>query len=261
MLKEGILLTLIAAAGCTSLERSSTEKSREEYYVLRGANFHRDGDRLAALREYEKALQKNSKNLTPLKEIALIYSELGEHKKAIEYYQKTLKLDSKDQVSIKNLAYIHYLQGDTEKSKEYLQKISRDKLDEFALKIEGYLYFKDKQYEKSYEKFLETNKYSTVFDAEYYKIFSENLKFLSKEKELEKLLEKDYEKFFKDREFIILYCKTLGENFNKWEKANKALRNYLINMDTDHELYQLLAYTYDRLGMPEKSMMALKLTI
>lgn len=258
MLKEGILLGLFVLGGCTSL-KSNGGKDRGEYYVLRGANFKKAGDNDKALKEYEKALIKNSRSEIALKEIALIHGERGDYTRAAEYYRRVLKVNPEEQSALKNLAYIAYRDDDEKKSREYLDRISKENRDEFVLKVEGGLQFRKNNHREAYEIFGEALEKDIHYDKFFYEMVRENLEILSKGEEFKNILEKSSGKFYQNRDFVIYYSGVMGGDFNSWDKVNRTLKNYLIKNSADDEIYYLLAHSYHGMGDRARAILTLKM--
>ena len=243
MLKLYFLVIALALTGCTSLEYE-----RGEYHTLRGANFYQEGKTGKALREYKLALKKNQSDDVALREIALIYFERKKYDVAMEYYEKVLELDAKDHQALKNLAYIFYLQNNNEKAREYLNRILEEHRDSFVLKVEGLILVKENRKNEAHIKFKEAIKVATNYDRNLFDLIYENLEALSRKNEFKKVMDDSVEKFCKDRKFILYYHKIIGDEFNDWIGVSKAVKSYLVYNREDQEIYNLLAYSYERIA-------------
>ena len=91
------LIIILILAGCSSsqVKKSEEVETKEEYYILKGINYVREGNYTKGLKEYEKAYQKNENNIITLKEIARTYIKLGDYESGIYYYSRALCFNSR----------------------------------------------------------------------------------------------------------------------------------------------------------------------
>jgi tetratricopeptide (TPR) repeat protein len=77
----GLSLLLLAAAGCQNKEKASNVKEQDEAYMQR-------------VREYERILQTNPKDLEILIALGNVNYDMGKWNEAVESYLKALAIDS-----------------------------------------------------------------------------------------------------------------------------------------------------------------------
>ncbi len=223
--------------GCTNTPKTVERTAdKEEYNVIKGINFSQEGKYLEALREFEKAYGKNEKNIITLREMGLVYAQLSDYKKSEEFYKKALALDERDQTAIKNLALLSYIKGDYEKAEEYLESVSKDSVDNMVLKLKGFILFKKGENAKAYEILRRALYLENDLDMEFYNVYSHVLLEESKFMELYKVLERGYQKYSLDKEYIIFYTRVISNNYSEYEKAEKTLKRYIVKNGIDDEL-------------------------
>ncbi len=238
-----LIMTLIFF-GCTSgeVKNSQSGETKEEYYILKGINYVREGNYTKALKEYERAYQKNENNIITLKEIARTYVKLGEYDKGIYYYSRALKIDGKDQESLRNTGYIYFLKDDLKKSLTYINKLSPEGLNSETIKLKAYLLYKDKDFKGAYKNFKQILVQEKQLDLIYYKIYAELLNDMGKKEELRIFLEKQLEKYSSERDFIIFYSYAVGEYFGEYAQGEKEIKRYIVSYGGNDSLYMTLAY-------------------
>ncbi len=238
------LLIILILTGCSSAETKNTKtaETKEEYYILKGINYVREGNYTKGLKEYEKAYQKNENNIITLKEIARTYVKLQDYDKGIYYYSRALKIDSKDQESLRNMGYIYYLKNEPKKSLMYLDKLSVNGITPETAKLKSYLLYEDKNYKKAYKEFKNVFAQEKTLDLVYYKIFVKLLNDMGKKEELRIFLEKGMEKYNSDRDFVIFYSYALGEYFGEYDLGEKEIKRYIVSYGGNDSLYIALAY-------------------
>ena len=238
------LLTLIFTA-CSSSNVKKDEnmkESKEEYYILKGINYVREENYTKALKEYEKAYQKNENNVITLKEIARTYVKLKDYDRGIYYYNRVLKLDSKDQESIRNIGYTYYLKNDNRKALEYLNKLSADGTNAETLKLKAYLLYENKDYKNAYKNFKQVFLQEKELDLFYYKVYAKLLNDIGKKEELRIFLEKELEKYSSNKDYVIFYSYALGEYFGEYAQGEREVKRYIVSYGGDDSLYIALAY-------------------
>ena len=241
---------IFTACSSSNVKTGEVKESKEEYYILRGINYVREENYTKALKEYEKAYQKNENNIITLKEIARTYIKLKDYDSGIYYYGRALKIDPKDQECLRNIGYTYYLKGDNKKSLEYLNKLSADGINAETLKLKSYLLYEKKDYKNAYRNFKsvfakenqEGNKTENQLDLFYYKIYTELLNDMGKKEELRIFLEKKLEKYETDRDYVIFYSYALGEYFGEYYQGEREIKRYIVSYGGNDALYIALAY-------------------
>jgi tetratricopeptide (TPR) repeat protein len=250
-MKQIVLLFLVLIfmlQGCIATNLNNSNKRRQkglnsgEYTFIRGINLYQKGKKQEALEEYLNAYKKTPKNVTLLKEIALLYGEFGNYDKAIEFFLKAFKLSDKDIDIQKNLSYLYYLKKDYVVAKNYLDKISGEDQDEFILKIRGYIEKAEGNLEKAYEYFYKID--DTDYDKKFYDEYIELCIELNKKDELFQKLSSKYEIYNNEKSYLIQYAKTESSVYNRNNEAIKKLLRYIAEYDGDDELYLLLTNLY-----------------
>lgn len=235
-----IFLTFIIV-GCTSTNKQTRNLDKEEYYVLRGINLSQEGKYLEALGEYEKAYEKNSKNPITLREMGLVYGQLGNFDKAEEFYKMAIAEDDTDQVSYKNLALINYSRGEYEEAEEYLYKVSKDSIDILTIKLKGFIAAKRGDRETAYKLLSEAVLVDTHLDVELYTVYSQIMLDEKKFMELYQTLEDGYEKYPDERSYVLFYTTFLSDRFGENRKAVRVLKRYMAENGGGDLLYMQLA--------------------
>ena len=237
-------IVILIFTACTSSEVKSTHKedTKEEYYILKGINYAREGNYTKALKEYEKAYQKNEDNIITIKEIARTYVKLGDYDRGIYYYSRALKIDGKDQESLRNTGYIYFLKGDLKKSLVYLNKVSPEGINAETIKLKAYLLYKERDLKNAYKNFKQVFSQEKQLDLVYYKIYSELLNDMGKKEELRVFLEKGMGKYNSDRDFVIFYSYAVGEYFGEYALGEKEIKRYIVSYGGSDSLYMTLAY-------------------
>lgn len=225
---------------------SSVNNKKEEYYLLKGMNYARDGKYTKAIKEYEKTLDNNSKNLYALKEQAKAYTALKEYKKSISNYKKVLKIEKNNPESLKGISYSYYLNKDYSNALKYLKKVPEDELDIDSKMLKALVLSKNKYTEKAIFEFEEAFSKIDTFNKEYSEIY---LSLLNKEKKREKMrifLEEEREKYFDVENFVIFYVESIKIYFEEFDLAEEILKRYISNYGGSDNLYVTLAKTiYD----------------
>ena len=238
------LIIILILAGCSSsqVKKSEEVETKEEYYILKGINYVREGNYTKGLKEYEKAYQKNENNIITLKEIARTYIKLGDYESGIYYYSRALKIDEKDQESLRNIGYAYFLKGDNKKALSYLSRLSLDGTNFETLKLKSYLLYEEKNFKMAYKNFKYVLNQEKEMDLIYYKIFAELLNDMGKKEELRIFLEKGKEKYGSQRDFIIFYSYAAGEYFGEYDLGEKEIKRYIVAYGGNDSLYMTLAY-------------------
>lgn len=225
---------------------SSINNKKEKYYLLKGMNYAREGKYTKSIKEYEKILDDNPKNLYALKEQAKAYTALKEYDKSISNYKKVLNIEKYDPESLKGISYSYYLNKDYSKAFKYLKKVPQDELDIDSKMLKALVLSKNNYTEKAIFEFEEAFSQIDTFNKEYSKIY---LRLLNNEKKIEKMrifLEEEREKYFDVENFIIFYVESIKIYFEEFDLAEEILKRYISNYGGSDELYITLAKTiYD----------------
>ena len=239
-----IILIFTSCSSSTQVKNKKTNQveTKEEYYILKGINYVREGNYTKGLKEYEKAYQKNENNIITLKEIARTYIKLEDYEKGIYYYLRALKIDSKDQESLRNLGYVYFLKDNPKQSLAYLNKLSSKGINFETLKLKAYLLYEEKDFKTAYKNFKVIFSQEGQLDLIYYKIFANLLNDMGKKEELRIFLEKGKEKYGSEKDFIIFYSYGVGEYFGEYELGEKEIKRYIVTYGGNDSLYMTLAY-------------------
>ncbi len=141
------LFLLPLLSGCsylTGIIFSQDPLTAEEHNNL-GVAYEKEEKYELALREYKKALNKDSSLIIPLVNMGNVYFKQGKYEEAEKYYLKALKKDGKNIEAANNLASLYITLGrDYKKGLEYLNKatFSLENPPAYALDTLGVLYFK-----------------------------------------------------------------------------------------------------------------------
>ena len=250
-----ILIVIILLSGCTSTEinKSKNLKEKEEYYIIKGMNYERDNSYTKALKEYEKAYKLNKNNIITLKDIAGIYTKLKDYDNGIFYYEKALKLDERDNDVIRNISFVYFLKKDYKKSLEYIGKIPYSDKNVESLKLESYLLYMTKNYEKSYDIFQMVLKENSEIDISYYEIYLNLLEKLNKKNEMRIFLENNLIKNRNNEKYVIFYANSLKNYFDEYSLGEKELKRYIVTYGGNDDVYLTLAEIFYEEQKTDKS--------
>lgn len=236
------VVLIFTACSSSNVKTSLQDDTKEEYYILKGINYAREENYIRALKEYEKAYQKNENNIITLKETARVYVKLQEYDKGIYYYSRALKIDDKDYESLRNTGYIYFLKKEPKRALKYLDALPSDKTNSETLKLKAYLLYDEKDYKAAYQNFKKAFAEEGKLDLIYFKIFAELLKDMGKKEELRIFLEKQLEKYSSNKDFIIFYSYALGEYFGEYDLGEREIKRYIVSYGGSDALYTTLAY-------------------
>ncbi|MEE9200642.1 MAG: tetratricopeptide repeat protein [Candidatus Brocadiales bacterium] len=96
-----------------SVEGPATGDGTMRHFNL-GVFYHKRGDTVRAIEEYEKVLALDPSNAEAHNNLGVIYKEIGNLDKAAEHYLFVTTLDPGMEEAHNNLGVIHYLQGNAE---------------------------------------------------------------------------------------------------------------------------------------------------
>lgn len=257
MKKLFFLLGIMFLSGCSGTDKREKTLVQDDYAFIKGINFYHKGKKKEALKEYEEIYRKNSKNLMVLKEMAVVNCELGNKDAAVYYLEKAYEIAPKDESVIKNLANVYYSDKQFEKAEKYLNMFPKNSNDNDILKLRGYIAYKKNDYKKSYNYLKEVQE--EKYDMRLYHILKNNLIKLNKKENLYSLLNKKYKDYKNERDYIILYCKSLSSIFNEKDSAAKILIRYISEYGGDDELFLILSTLYLENGGKEKALNSFKL--
>lgn len=236
-----VLLTLIFITACTNNRHTTKNLDREEYYILRGINLSQEGKNLEALQEFEQAYRKNTENPVTLRELGLVYGELGNLQKSEFFYKKSIEIDETDQISLKNLALINYANGKYDEAEKYLEMISKDAIDILVLKLRGFIAAKRGDSKKAYPLLKEALLVDEYMDLELYSVYSQVVLQEKNFMELYQVLEDGYKKYPDERSYVLFYTGMLSERFGENEKSIRILKRYMAENGGGDLLYMQLA--------------------
>ena len=173
-----------------------------------GINYFYQGDYRSAINEYNKSIEKDSKNVKAYCERGNVYTQRGDFDEALTDYNKAIELDPKNKEAYDSRATIYnYYKKDVEKAlADYSKVIELDPKDTASYESRGRIY-------------LEANEYDKAL-AEVCKVIELSPNELSAYKERIQIygIKKEYDKALVDCNLII-------------EKEPKASDSYLIRGD------------------------------
>lgn len=251
MKKLFFLLGILFLSGCSGTDKREKALVQDDYTFIKGINLYHKGKKKEALKEYEEIYRKNSKNLMVMKEMAVVNCELGNKDAAVYYLEKAYEIAPKDESVIKNLANVYYRNKQFEKAEKYLDIFPKDSKDDIILKLRGYIAYEKKDYESSYN-YLK-NVQEEKYDMRLYHVLKNDLVNLNRKENLYSLLNKKYEIYSHERDYIILYCCSLSDIFNEKDSAAKILIRYISEYGGDDELFLMLSTLYLENGEKEKA--------
>lgn len=257
MKKIFFLLGILLLGGCSGADKKEKNLIQDDYAFIRGVNFYHKGKKKEALKEYEQIYKNNSKNLMVMKEMAIVNCELGNKETAIYYLEKAYEIAPNDESVIKNLANVYYRDKQFERAEKYLNMFPKNSNDNDILKLRGYIAYEKSDYEKSYNYLKEVQE--EKYDMKLYHTIKNNLIKLNKKEILYSLLNKKYENYKNERDYVILYCNSLSTVFNEKNLSAKILIRYISEYGGDDELFLILSTLYLENGEEEKAFNSFKL--
>lgn len=257
MKKIFFLLGILLLGGCSGADKKEKNLIQDDYTFIKGVNLYHKGKKKEALKEYEQIYKNNSKNLLVMKEMAIVNCELGNKETAIYYLEKAYEIAPNDESVIKNLANVYYRDKQFERAEKYLNMFPKNSNDNDILKLRGYIAYEKSDYEKSYNYLKEVQE--EKYDMRLYHTIKNNLIKLNKKEILYSLLNKKYENYKNERDYIILYCNSLSTVFNEKNLSAKILIRYISEYGGDDELFLILSTLYLENGEEEKAFNSFKL--
>ncbi|MGB3947748.1 MAG: tetratricopeptide repeat protein [Bacteroidia bacterium] len=100
------------------LEKTTEDKRNADYYIFLGLSYLKLQDYEKSIQIWNKALEKDAKNIAALNNIGVAYMSMLEYDKAIETFTKATLIDPNDQLSKNNLNW----GVEEKKAKEELKK-------------------------------------------------------------------------------------------------------------------------------------------
>lgn len=257
MKKIFFLLGILLLGGCSGADKKEKNLIQDDYTFIKGVNLYHKGKKKEALKEYEEIYKNNSKNLTVMKEMAIVNCELGNKEAAIYYLEKAYEIAPNDESVIKNLANVYYRDKQFERAEKYLNMFPKNSNDNDILKLRGYIAYEKSDYEKSYNYLKEVQE--EKYDMRLYHTIKNNLIKLNKKETLYSLLNKKYGNYKNERDYVILYCNSLSTVFSEKDSAAKILIRYISEYGGDDELFLILSTLYLENGEKEKALNSFKL--
>ncbi|BBA51929.1 lipopolysaccharide assembly protein LapB [uncultured Fusobacterium sp.] len=257
MKKIFFLLGILLLGGCSGADKKEKNLIQDDYTFIKGVNLYHKGKKKEALKEYEQIYKNNSKNLMVMKEMAIVNCELGNKETAIYYLEKAYEIAPNDESVIKNLANVYYRDKQFERAEKYLNMFPKNSNDNDILKLRGYIAYEKSDYEKSYNYLKEVQE--EKYDMRLYHTIKNNLIKLNKKEILYSLLNKKYENYKNERDYVILYCNSLSTVFNEKNLSAKILIRYISEYGGDDELFLILSTLYLENGEEEKAFNSFKL--
>ena len=257
MKKIFFLLGILLLGGCSGADKKEKNLIQDDYTFIKGVNLYHKGKKKEALKEYEEIYKNNSKNLMVMKEMAIVNCELGNKEAAIYYLEKAYEIAPNDESVIKNLANVYYRDKQFERAEKYLNMFPKNSNDNDILKLRGYIAYEKSDYEKSYNYLKEVQE--EKYDMRLYHTIKNNLIKLNKKEILYSLLNKKYENYKNERDYVILYCNSLSTVFSEKDSAAKILIRYISEYGGDDELFLILSTLYLENGEKEKALNSFKL--
>ena len=257
MKKIFFLLGILLLGGCSGADKKEKNLIQDDYTFIKGVNLYHKGKKKEALKEYEQIYKNNSKNLMVMKEMAIVNCELGNKETAIYYLEKAYEIAPNDESVIKNLANVYYRDKQFERAEKYLNMFPKNSNDNDILKLRGYIAYEKSDYEKSYNYLKEVQE--EKYDMRLYHTIKNNLIKSNKKEILYSLLNKKYENYKNERDYVILYCNSLSTVFNEKNLSAKILIRYISEYGGDDELFLILSTLYLENGEEEKAFNSFKL--
>lgn len=252
MKKKFFLLTLyLGLLGCSTVQ----DKKQAEYALLRGVNFEKNEKYSEAMREFKNSYSKNPKNVILLREMGYTYYKMGQFDKSEEYWKKALKLIENDEITIKNLATLYYEQGDYKKATVLIESVVKYK-DSYLNQLYGMILVKEGAKEKAFQELDKIN--FDDFTVQGYIVYLE-LKALYDKSNLKSALNKGYDKFKLQKDFVITYGNYIYEYEKDFDRAETALLNYLTDVKIDNDVILTLSKLYEKHNDKDKAKQILRL--
>lgn len=241
------LIPLFIFFGCSNVDINKYKKDNE-YSLLKGINLYSQGKNREALIEYEKALEKDPKNILILREIAIIKSQLLEYKESKNIFLEILKKEPRDIESLRNLSYLFFDEKNYKKSIFYLEKVPKDLKTQKDYAILAFSYYKigeSKRALLTYKKLKESIVFnSIILTKSYIKVLSEN-----GNKENLFLILKSLEKYKpEDVNNVILISNTYENELQNYKYAEKVLKDFLSSNKINDKILLQLAKLYYKIG-------------
>lgn len=112
------LASMFLFAACSNRETVVTEQTN--YDFLRGLNKYQKDDKEKALAHYLAAYQKEANNPIILREIAYLYTDIGNIEQAKIFYDNSLKYEPNNSIALDNMVKIYIAEGNYAEAQKYL---------------------------------------------------------------------------------------------------------------------------------------------
>ncbi len=238
----GILLSFV---GCTTIK----PQNKIEYHLIRGMNYSKVGDYPSAIKEYNEYYRVDRKNSILLGEMAMAYGQLGDYSMAERYYLENLKVAPNDNITLLNLSTLYYKTKNFEKSKRYLKKIPENTSNYRVFLLKGYLYYEEKDYEKTYfnlNKVFEIGGLGQdIISQELIERYVDVLENTSRWYEIYPFIIKAYNLKKYDKNIVLTSSRLLAEKFDDYETSMKFLKEYTANERSDEIILELAKLNFE----------------
>ena len=140
--------------GCTNSKPKTEKINKEENYaIIRGMNYGEAGKYDESIKAFLKAYSINPNNIMTVRSLGLVYSRAGDTATGEKYFLEALKIDKYDKEALYNYAILKYDVGKYDEALELLNTIKIENVDNRIYIARGGIYYKLKNYEKSFQEF------------------------------------------------------------------------------------------------------------
>ncbi len=146
-----LVISFVTVAGCGRARltnRHDDPLSAQEHVAL-GSIYEKRGEKDLALREYESALERNSRFLPAMTRLGELSYRMGQYEKAERYYRKAIKMEPQNGDLYNNLCWVYLSQGKKLKKTESLIMRAMELTPEhkgYYLDTLGTIYYKQHRY-------------------------------------------------------------------------------------------------------------------
>lgn len=218
---------LIIFSSCSNLQNSVRGYMKQEKYsLIKGINAQDLGNREEALQHFLDAYNRNSSNVFTMKQLALIYSEIGEEEKAEEFYFKILEEEPNDGITLHNMGILYYKQRKYKKSLVYLNRVPKESITNEIIKLKVYNYYLLKDYFEAYNTSQEIIRIEE--DINLFVIYAKILYETRQLSELHSFVTRLYASYPEEYDVLDIYSDHLLENLGETDKVIKLYKDYII---------------------------------